>query len=223
MQFESFLKLRTAFIRYFYETSVKPFNEIKTAIENEKEPYIPPYSEDGESPFLDQWMDAEQGIDTVGHACISMLSSSLQLFLKAWVNRFEKAHGMKFNANFKEKGWFHGYKQIFIQLKLPLSQCTIDFDVVEQITLARNRVQHTEDLTDLRVKHSENDLKRFPNPFFASEAEINMAIQDDDDSVTWWLKPSVKPTKGKILEAIHHVEELCCWLEEEYWKWESYS
>jgi len=221
MQFESFLKLRTSFIRYFYETSVKPFNEIKTAIENEEKPYIPPYSEDGEPPFLDEWMEAEQGVDTVGHACISMLSSSLQLFLKAWVSRFEQEHGMRFNANFKKKGWFDGYKQIFMQLKLPLSQCTVDFDVIEQVTLARNRVQHPEDLTDLRVNHSENDLKRFPNPFFANETEIAMAIHDDDDSVTWWLKPAVKPTREKTLAAIDQVEALCCWLEEEYWNWKS--
>ena len=221
MQFEAFLKLRTDFIRYFYETSVKPFNKIKTSIENEEEPYIPPYSEDGEPPFIAEWMDAEQGIDTVGHACISMLSSSLQLFLKAWASRLEKANGKKFKANFKKKGWFEGYKQIFTQMNLPLSQCLVDFDVIEQVTLARNRVQHPEDLTDLRVNHSEHDLKRFPNPFFASESEIDMAIHDDDDSVTWWLKPSVKPTREKILSAIDQVEVLCCWLEEEYWNWRS--
>ena len=133
MQFEAFLKLRTTFIRYFYETSVKPFNEIKTAIENEEEPYIPPYSEDGDPPFIAEWMDAEQGVDTLGHACISMLSSSLQLFLKAWVNRLEKAKGMKFNANFKKKGWFEGYKQIFTQMELPLSKCLVAFDVIEQV------------------------------------------------------------------------------------------
>ena len=218
MDIESFLKLRTAFIRYFYENSVRPFNEIKTAIENEEDPYIPPYSEDGEPPFLEEWMDAEQGVDTVGHACISMLSSSLQLFLKSWVNRMEKEHGMKFNTDFKKKGWFNGYKQIFMQLQLPLSQCTVDLDVVEQVTLARNRVQHPEDLTELRVNHSKSDLKRFPKPFFASETELDMAIRDDDDSVTWWLRPSVKSPTEKILAAIDQVEALCSCLEEEYWK-----
>jgi hypothetical protein len=218
MDIESFLKLRTAFIRYFYENAVRPFNEIKTAIENEEAPYIPPYSEDGEPPFIEEWMDADQGLDTVGHACISMLSSSLQLFLKSWVNRLEKEHGMKFNPDFKKEGWFNGYKQIFMQLELPLSQCTIDLDVVEQVTLARNRVQHPEDLTELRVNHSESDLKRFPKPFFASETELYMAIRDEDDSVTWWLRPSVKSTREKILAAIDQVEALCSWLEEEYWK-----
>jgi hypothetical protein len=218
MDIEFFLKLRTDFIRYFYENSVKPFDEIKTAIEKGDAPYIPPYSEDEVPPFLEEWMNAEQGVDAVGHACISMLSSSLKLFLKSWVDRLEKQQGIKFNVDFKKNGWFNGYKQIFDQMQLPLSQCVVDFDVVEQVTLARNRVQHPEELTALRVNHSGSDLKRFPKPFFASETELNMAIRDDDESVTWWLRPSVKPAREKILTAIDQVESLCSWLEEEYWK-----
>jgi hypothetical protein len=218
MDIEYFLKSRTGFIRYFYEHAVRPFNEIKSAIEDEKEPYIPPYSEDGEPPFLEEWMDAEQGVEILAHACISMLSSSLQLFLKAWVNRLEKEHGMKFNADFKKRGWFNGYKQIFNKLKLPLSQCGADLDVVEQVALARNRVQHPEELTKIAVDHSESDLRRFPKPFFASETELKMAIHDSDGSATWWLRPSVKSTKEKIFAAIDQVEALCSWLEEEYWK-----
>lgn len=124
MDIEYFLKSRTAFIRYFYENAVRPFNEIKTAIENEEEPYIPPYNEDGEPPFLEKQLDAEQGIDTVGHTTISMLSSSLYLFLNSWVNRIEKQHGMTFKANFKKRGWFNGYKQIFNELELQLSDCS---------------------------------------------------------------------------------------------------
>jgi len=156
MDIEYFLKSRTAFIRYFYENAVRPFIEIKTAIENEEEPFVPPYSEDAEPPFLEEWMEAETGIETIGHACISMLSSSLHLFLKAWVGRLEREHGMKFDANFK-KGWFNGYKEIFEKLELPLSDCGADLDVIEQTTLTRNRVQHPEELTMLRVTHSKKD------------------------------------------------------------------
>lgn len=215
---EHFLKSRTSFIRYFFENAVRPFNEIKIAIENEQEPYIPPHSEDGEPPFIEKWMDADQGVETVGHACISMLSSSLHLFLKSWVTRLENAQGTKFNANFKKKGWFHGYKQIFDDLELPLSQCGANLDLIEQITLARNRVQHPEELTQLRVDHSESDLKRFPKPFFANETELKMASRDGDGSATWWLRPSIKSSKEKIFEAINQVELLCAWLEQEYWK-----
>ena len=149
MDFELFLKSRTAFIRYFYENAVVPFNETKFKIENEIEPYIPPYNEDGEPPFLEEWMDADQGAEIAGYTCISMLSSSLYLFLKSWVNRLEIENGMKFKVNFKIKGWFNGYKQIFNELKLPLSQCGANLDIIEQITLARNRVQHPEELTEI--------------------------------------------------------------------------
>lgn len=218
MDIEHFLKSRTAFIRYFYENAVRPFNEIKIAIENKQEPYIPPYSEDGEPPFIEEWTYAQHGVETVGHACISLLSSALHLFLKFWINRFKNEHGMKFNANFKKKGWFNGYKQIFNELELPLSQCGANLDLIEQITLARNRVQHPEELTQLGVDHSERDLKRFPKPFFASETELKMASRDGDGSATWWLRPSVKSSKEKIFEAINQVELLCAWLEQEYWK-----
>ena len=37
-----------------------------------------------------------------------------------------------------------------------------------------------------------------------------MAIHDNDDSVTWWLKPLVKPTREETLAAIDQVEARCC-------------
>ncbi len=45
-----------------------------------------------------------------------------------------------------------------------------------------------------------------------------MAIRDDDDSVSWWSKPSIKLGREKILVAVDQVESLCAWLEEKYWK-----
>lgn len=219
MNIEYFLKRRTAFIRYFYDNAVRPFTEIITSIENEEEPFVPPYSEDGEPAFLEEWMEAGTGIETVGHACVSMLSSSFQLFLKTWVGRWERDHGMKFNVNFNKRGWFNGYKEIFDELELPLSDCGVDLDIIEQITLARNQVQHPEELTTQRVFHSKKNLDRFSNPFFANESELkNADINDDDGKITWWLRPSVATTKEKVFKAVEQVEILCVWLEAEYWK-----
>jgi len=45
-----------------------------------------------------------------------------------------------------------------------------------------------------------------------NETEIDIAIHDNDDSVTWWLKPLVKPTREKPVAAIDQVEALCFWL-----------
>ena len=46
-----FLKDRTRLIRQYYELAALPFAEIMSKIEAEKEPYVPPYSEDGEPPL----------------------------------------------------------------------------------------------------------------------------------------------------------------------------
>lgn len=110
MDLEYFLKERTRFILYYYQTATIGFLEIISAIENEKEPYIPPYSEDGEPPYLDKWMEAKTGINFVGYAALSMLSSSLKLYLEEWTARVERPEH-KFIRTHK-KGWFHAYRRI---------------------------------------------------------------------------------------------------------------
>jgi len=214
MDIEYFLKNRTKFIRYFYEHAVLPFDEIVDAIENKKEPFIPPYSEDPEPPFLAEWIEAQTGIETVGHAALSMLAASLQLFLKEWVSRLERSHGMKFQVN-KKKGWFKGYKQIFSELKLAMDECPANLEVVEQVVLARNRIQHPEQITSLKIHHSKKDLEKYPRPFFARDSELAL---DDEGALSWWLPPSVTSTKDRILKSVAQVELLCSWLESEYWK-----
>jgi hypothetical protein len=157
-------------------------------------------------------MNAERSIETIGHVCISMLSSSLKLFLQEWVDRLRIDHGINFDVNFNKKGWFNGYKEIFENLELPISNCGADLDVIEQITLARNRIQHPETFTTLRVIHSKKDLKKFSKPLFAKESDLKMAM------VIALHRPSVTSTRDKIFEAIRHVETLCSWLEAEYLK-----
>ncbi len=218
MDLEYFLKDRTSFIKYFYSHASNPFSEIKKLIENKEEPFVPPYSEDPEPAFLSEWQEADAGLETVGHACLSLLSSSLHLFLKAWVHRLEQQHGIKTTANFRKNGWFHGYKSIFLLLELPLEKCPADLSLIEQITLARNRVQHPEEITALHVNHSSADLERFPNPFFAKERELEIASNIEGTNIDWWIKPSIATTQEKIYEAIEQVEKLCSWLEAEYWR-----
>jgi len=220
MDIECFLKSRTEFTRYFYEKAVCPFMKIKTAIENEKEPFVPPYTEDAEPYFLEEWMKADTAIIHIGYACVSMLSSSLKLFFEEWSDRLEKDTGIKnYIAISKKKGWLYSYKQFFEKRGFPLSASGADLDVIEQTILARNRVQHPEEITMLGVYHSKEDLKKFPNPFFAKEVEIKMTNPTDDVNTTWWLKPSVALTREQVFEAVKQVEVVCSWLEEEYWKW----
>ncbi|MDP3296966.1 MAG: hypothetical protein Q8N09_05150 [Thermodesulfovibrionia bacterium] len=218
MDIEFFLKNRTEFIRYFYEHASLSFEKMILAIEKGEEPFVPPYSEDPEPPFLEEWIEAKTGTEAVGHAALSMLASSLQLFLKEWARRLKQDHGMTFEVNFKKNGWFNGYREIFNQLELPMKECPADLEVVEQVALARNRVQHPEEITSLNIHHGQNDLEKYPRPFFAQESELALAETDDENAISWWLPPSVSSTKAKIFEAVSQVETLCSWLESEYWK-----
>jgi hypothetical protein len=79
-----FLKERTKFIRHYYAVAAEPFEAIKSKIEKGEEPYEPPYSEDGEPPFLEEWSDAETCIQVIGRTCVTMLSESLKLYFQTW-------------------------------------------------------------------------------------------------------------------------------------------
>jgi hypothetical protein len=215
MDIEFFLKDRTKFIRYFYEAAIAPFTAIMDDIENEVAPYIPPYSEDGEPPFLSEWIDAKSGLETCGHHALSMLASSLQLYLKAWVDRLDKYHGMTFKVNFKKKGWFNGYCEIFKEIELDISVCPANLNIIEQIPLVRNRIQHPEQLTSVNVSHSESDLNKYPSPYFVQDSELALSSEQEEQS--WLFPPAIAPSKEKINEAISNVVQLCSWLETEYW------
>ena len=87
-----FFKQRTRFIRHFYETAGMPFRETKRKIEAKEPPFDdPPYSEDGEPPYVEEWIAASEAQEVLGRTCLSMLSTSLQLYFMTWEknSRFE--------------------------------------------------------------------------------------------------------------------------------------
>ena len=215
MDIKFFLKKRTRFILYFYEATISPFTKTINDIENERTPYIPRYSEDEEPPFLSEWIDAKSGLEVCGHHVLSMLASSLQLYLKAWVDRLDESHGMTFNVNFKKRGWLHGYYAIFKEVGLDISTCPANLDLIEQILLVRNRVQHPKQLTTVNVSHSERDLKKTLSPYFIRESELTLTSEQENQS--WMFPPTISPKKEEIIEAILNIEKFSSWLEAEYW------
>ena len=212
MDIEFFLRERTNFILYFYSHATIGFLKIIHAIENEEEPFVPPYNEDGEPPFLTEWMEAKTGLNSVGYAALSMISASLSLYLEEWTVRIEDPQS-KFNRKHK-KGWFYAYKQIFKNTGLVLEYCPANIELLEQTVLARNRVQHPEDIVQIEVHHSKKDLQRHPSPFFLSEHEAKML--NESDLASSWMTPKVSIDEAKLKEVVCHVELLCSWLESQY-------
>lgn len=79
MDIRYFLEQRLAFIKQLYLNGVSPFEDRQRKIENEEEPFIPPYSEDEEPAYLNEWLEADSSLQVLGSACLSMIAASLHL------------------------------------------------------------------------------------------------------------------------------------------------
>ena len=210
-----FLKERMKFIRHFYGTAGEPFRETMRRIEAGEPPFDnPPYSEDGEPPYLEEWMEAEQGLEVLGRTCISMLSPSLQLYFKTW----ESELGIRWKEGERErafrKGFLKGYQICFGEVVgLSWDECPADLNLIEQITLTRNRDQHPERITSMRVDHARKDLEKHPRPFFVSETERKMYADSEMEGV-FWMSLSVHVSREALFTAIEEVESLAEWIDE---------
>lgn len=210
-----FFKQRTKFIRQFYETASEPFRDTKCRIEAGEPPFDnPPYSEDGEPPYLEEWMQTEEGLEVLGRTCLSMLSPSLQLYFKTWEDelgiRWEEGERKRAFRN----GFLEGYQLCFGEvLGLSWDECPADLVLIEQIILARNRDQHPERISSMSVEHAPKDLKKHPHLFFTSEADHRMYADHEMEGV-FWTNPSVHVSREALITAIKEIEKLAEWLEE---------
>ncbi len=208
-----FLKERTRLIRQYYELSAQPFSEIIRKIEAEEEPFVPPYSEDPEPAFLAQWIEATELLEVTGRCCVSMLSASLQLYLQTWDRILGLQCKTGFKADFNRDGLVGGYRQCLAErLGLDWNACPADLAIIEQVVLARNRDQHPDSITSLRVTHADHDRARHPRPFFLNDKEAEP--YDDGDGAGLWMSPSLHVPRDKLMAAIANIETLCEWLEE---------
>jgi len=86
-----FLRQRTRFIRQFYPDASSPSLDRRRRIEDAEEPFDTyQYDEIEEPPFLEEWIDAGEALDVLGQSCISMLSSSLHLYIQEWISDLVK-------------------------------------------------------------------------------------------------------------------------------------
>lgn len=211
-----FLKKRVAFVRQLYETASAPYVDRKSKIEREEEPYVPPYSEDPEPAFLSEWLEADESLQALGHSCLSMLAASLQLYFRAW----EREAGCPIDASLKpvfgKSGWLEGYRQHFHdRLGIDLKSGPVEFDLLHEVVLARNRIQHAESIVHSRTTFSESDLQKVKHPFFLDESERELLTEPEADGLRWFLEPSVHVTAEKLLSTLDAVVRFCEWFEEQ--------
>lgn len=158
-----FLKQRTSFIRFFYEESAAAFRNIQAKISARESPFDDrPYSEDPEPPYLEEWMQAETGVEVLGQSCVSLLSDTLKLYFATLQERVIGYALDKDLESIQSKQGFVAANKLALKdiLKTDWTDCPIRFDVIEQVVLARNRAQHGGYLSSLRVPHDGKTLRK---------------------------------------------------------------
>jgi hypothetical protein len=214
MNVRYFLGKRLTFLRQLYSTSCAPYIELKRAIEAEEEPYTPKYYDDsGEPQYLNEWLEADESIQVLGRACISMLASALHLYFKEW----HRIIGMPVDESLKpyfKKSWLEGYKAYFEKYaNVPFNKCSVSLTLLEELVLVRNRVQHPESIAIEWSNYTESDLKKISHPFFIDEEESKVSEGSEEGLTEWLTPPTIRVTEAKFEDAIRAVEEFASWLE----------
>ena len=228
-----FLQRRTKFIRAFYEEASFPFTERKRKIKAGEYPFEPPYSECYDPPFFKEWEEADEALDVLGQMCISMLSSSLQLYFKESVSELHRRYSSEslakagigrpedYKATFKNEGWINGCRVYSReQLAIDWTKSPSNLNLLEEIVLTRNRAQHPECITTIQIRQSDRDTSKYPLSFFADE--IEMKLYDGDQAQNEWVRPwRINVTKEKLLAALDEVDRFCSWLDDALSRWPS--
>ncbi len=213
MDVRFFLKRRIAFIRQFYVIASEAYIERKWKIEAEEEPFVPPYSEDGEPPFLDEWLEAEESLQVLGRSCISMLAATFHLYFKAW----ERQIGIPVDASLKtefKNGWLNGYRAYFARhLRIRFEDSPANLAVLEEVVLARNRIQHPDSITTDSSHYSDDDLRKLTHPFFVDDNEVSLFSEGEEGERAWLMPPAIRVTSEKFFTALSEVERFADWLE----------
>lgn len=216
MDVSYFFNRRLEFIRQLYATASAPYVERKRKIEAEEEPFVPPYSEDGEPAFLEEWIEADESLHVLAYSCVSMLAAALHLYLETWVSESRVPVDEVLKKSFKKFGWFPGYRTHYSQrFSISFEACPENLQLLEEVVLARNRFEHPPSITSIRTNYADADLKKLTHPFFVDEREAALFADAEEGERAWFIPPTLNVTEKQLLAAIAVVEGFAKWFDAE--------
>lgn len=214
MDIRYFLDSRTAFIRQFYATASTPYVERKRKIETHEEPFVPPYSEDGEPPFLEEWLEADESLHVLAYSCVSMLAAALHLYLESWVRQSGIAVDESLGSVFKKSGWLAGYNAHFTKhFNIEFSAGPANLRLLEEVILVRNRIEHPPSITDQKTQYSASDLRKLRHPFFVDKTEMALLGYSDEEAEPRFMLPTIHISEAQLLAAVAEVCRFSAWFD----------
>lgn len=214
-----FLEDKLEFISKFYDTAAGPFETDLKKIDGHEEPYDTfGDEEDVEPPFLSQWLADTESLNLLGKACLCLVQSAFRSYLDWFIIRSGceelLADNRMVNINKTIKGknnWFEKYQAAFLKYFGIDWQASPLLALVEEVNLARNRIEHGGTFYDLSHKQDTVYFNRFPDSVFANELE-KAGFSDEEAK-----EPCrISVTREGLVIAIDGIKSFCEYLEREW-------
>jgi hypothetical protein len=128
----------------------------------------------------------------------------------------EKRHSSRRSikkSTFKKQGWLAGYKEHFAQhFQIDFDISPTNFGIIEEIILARNRIEHPSSIISRRTQYSDDDIQKLQNPYFVNEIEASL-FMNEDEVRKWVVPPTLHVTGDQLFTAILEIEQFINWFE----------
>jgi hypothetical protein len=209
-----FLRRRLSFVANLYDTATAPFETTKGKIEAGEPPFVDQRDLErfdvSEPPFLEEFLEANESAEVIGHWCLCMVQASLKAFLEEYVENMERDYGRalgdlraKLSAK-KAKSWFERYRLLFgEELDIDWHKGPVPMTDLEQINLTRDDLIHNVDMATTYVYQTEKHAEHYPKSLFTDEVWMKMG-----------LGGKIVIKKDQLTKAVALVENFCAWLEE---------
>ena len=193
-----------------YRQASACFTETKRKIENSEGEFDysgwDPDSYDGEPPFLTEWQEADEALNLLGQACLSLVQSALKEYLDGclFVTRAGKPQ-RKGNES-----WFDAYQRFFNeQFGIDWTASPVHVPLIEEINLARNDAQHTGREFGMTRYQDARHQERFPKGIFADPTFAEMTARSP------LMGPvPLRVTADGLQEASKRVLAFCMFIDE---------
>jgi len=209
-----FLRRRLEFINKLYDQTTISFQEIVRKINAGEEPFVdtrdPEYHDVSEPMFLDEYQEAGESIEVIGHWCLCMVYASFKAYLGEFITAMSNDYRGGFEdlrrrlAAKKANSWFERYRQLFLEdLGIDWHKGPVKLSEMEHLNLARDDVTHNVDVMSTYVYQTERHAERYPKGLFVDEVWTNLN-----------LGGRIRVGRDELTAGLRMVDAFCAWLED---------
>jgi hypothetical protein len=198
------------FVERFYSTAAQPFETKLRKITVGEEPFAPRYlpGEHDGPEYLDEWIEADDGLSVIGQCALGLLEKALHDYLRVFV---EREGGL-----IAEKPWFEKYCRFLEEhTSFRWADSPVSRDRLEQINLSRNDFVHDPTIGSVWPFQSEAHFRKYPTSAFADRLHLAAMSEGGEPD----FPVALKVTHENLTAHIRYVRQFCAFVEAQRTKW----